>query len=168
MYLLHPSSRAPAQLQLRKRVFCHTLSKLQPRTEFNTSVRATCADSGALQRRHRQTWGTSQWQTVGCRARKRIFSAFVAGGEGINVLVKVKLKGAGPERRGGGRSEKRTVCKLLSFSTRRPPPYSSLPPNPPKWHPELQSMPSSQLASLARSIPLTSSVSCNFPNSWQG
>ena len=72
--------------------------------------------------------------------------------EGTNALVEMKAgEGEGrarPERRGGGRSERRTVCEQTFFSTRRPPPYSSLPFNPQKWRPESQSTLSNQLASL--------------------
>ena len=67
-------------------------------------------------------------------------------------VLKMKLEreeGAAPERRGDGRSERRTVYKQLSFSTRRQvAPYSSLSCNFPEWRPESRLMFSNQLASL--------------------
>ena len=108
-------------------------------------------------------------RTVGHCVEKIISFVFVCGERGNKWIGKDEGEGrgkggegAGPERSGGGRSETRTVYNPLSFSTRRPPPYPSLPPNLPKWRRESQLTPSNQLASLTTFLPPGSSVSCNF------
>lgn len=88
-------------------------------------------------------------------ALKRMICIFVAEkGWKRRKRARAREDGMAPEGRGGGRSERRTVCKLLSFSTRRQlSPCSSLSSNLPKWRPEWRSTLSNQLASLVEFCP---------------